>query len=733
MSGQPKKLRFTLKPIGGDVELKNSPSGWEKTVVEFKRSPTYMGVIRSLTMPFNFVLKGAGILRNAYFTKFISANIPVLIEKLNPLTWAYATIFKGKVDFTTYEDNKAWVTASVIEDNFASKITAFDDIKYQIPIDSSTDGITVQLTPIPFKEATDYIMPPTFDFRSDTFFEMNIVNNEQHSTQVSVQDSGFFAIVNPDYSTDGHWFYKCNASCNLVINFQLNAAISAGLGTRQYQIQLVKSTGEIVRVLYDQTVGTIDTLSINTSVTIAMNNGESLYLYFKNVTDDSTNTGFQITDATIHLSYLTESPATLCNALRASFVFDKLIQLMNGQGTGGTYVRQETTSNLLNNLLRPLVITCSNSIRKIANGTQYNPGDSLLVGAKYLVVNYPIVYNSVTYEVNETLIGIEGVDSFTSGDGGSVILLQYQETIILSFKSFFKSIYSVMGGNCGFGLDENNIACLEELGFFFRNLSTMDLGTGINNLKKTPAIDQIYNAIKIGFEDQQYDTLNGFQEVNSTQNYVGDLTVVKKELDLISDIRGDAIGIETLRFTPADTSASRSDNDNFFIWLKDEPEDHELGIYRPLRSEGWISMTGIDNPTAFYNWKITPKQCLYRGGPFLSSGFFSQTTIRFVNGIKNTNLVVIQNDGKRIAESDSVLVSDLGSPVFNPTYFDFDCKLQQDALNQLNVMYTAITFKDRGTSFAGFLIDVSTDTAQNSKRDFKLLSVPNNNFAKMIH
>lgn len=735
---QPKKFRFTLKALGEDVELKQTPDGWSKTIVEFKRSATYMGIVRTLTMPFNFVYKGAGILRNAYFTKFISAYIPVIIEKLNTLTWVYATIFKGKVDFTTYEDNKSWVTASVIEDNFASKITTFDDIKYQIPIDVSADGIAVELTPIPFKEKADFIFLPTTDFRSDCYFGLQIVNNEQHAKEASVRDIGF--LHDPNLTAfdpgNGEWFYKATMDTDVFVTGNIKGFVLTPplAGPHRFKIDIYKSTNILFKTLYDQVIPTSLPVAINIdfNFTIPMAAGEVMFIYFQNVTDDNSDMGFQITEGTLTLNYNTQTPSTLCNALRASYVFDKLVQLMNGQGQGGVYVAQPTTSTLLSGLLFPLVITCSNSIRKIVNGTQYQAGDSLFVGAKYLVMDHAIVYNSVNYDPNETFIAIESADTFSSEDGGTVILLQYQEYLTLSFKDFFQAIYSVMGGNCGFGLD-NDVACLEALGYFFRNISTLDLGTGINNLKKTPAIDQIYNAIKGGYEDQQYDTLNGFQETNSTAFYTGDLTVVKKELNLVSPIRADAYGIEALRVTPKDTAASRSDNDNFFIWLKDEPEDPELGIYRPLREEGWISMTGIDNPTSFYNWKLTPKQCIYRGGPFLSAAFDSQTAIRFINALKNANLIVVDNDGKRVAERDSIQISDLPTPIFKPTYFDFDCKLLPDALNQLNIMYTAITFKDRGTSFAGFMIDVSTDTAQNSKRDFKLLSVPNNNFAKMIH
>ncbi len=67
---------------------------------------------------------------------------------------------------------------------------------------------------------------------------------------------------------------------------------------------------------------------------------------------------------------------------------------MNGKDTGGAYTPQAIGSTLLKTVYKDLYFTCSNSIRKIINGTQYSAGDNLLSGAKYRVINDTIIYNS---------------------------------------------------------------------------------------------------------------------------------------------------------------------------------------------------------------------------------------------------------------------------------------------------------------------------------------------------
>lgn len=727
MPGQPKKFRFTLTTPTDSHELLNSPDGWSQTTVEFKRSSTYLGVIRSLTIPFNFVFKGGLIIRSIDYTKGLMGYIKLLIEKLNPNTWGYVPIFNGKIDMTTIEDNKSFVTASVVEDSLQEKIAAFEGITYEIKLDVP-QAIQIELTPIPFKEKADYIFSPTNGTFLKTFIGLNLVTNEVHSTVESSQEVDSEHNETPNFSTSNKWFYKATVDTQISINFdtvqgQVNTLVPAHL-------QIINQNGTVLFNVLD-VVGNVNpqSFTINRTILLNVNKDDKLFLYFQ-ANSLSVLNFYAIGNGSMTTNYNTESPASMCNALPASYVFDELIQKMNGKDTGGAYIPYPTSSTLLTSVLKQVAITCSNSIRKIVNGTQYNPGDTLLPGAKYVVINGAITYNSIDYAINDIFLGVEGVDTFTTGNDGSVVLIGYQEVILLQFKDFYQAVKSWMGGNAGFGLD-NNVAVLEQITYFFRDLATMDLGKSINGFKSVPATDQVFNSLKVGYEDQQYDTLNGFQEVNSTQIYTGDLTALSKELDLISPIRTDPYGIETLRFTPTDTSASRSDNDVWAIWIKDVPEIGQT-YYRPLRNEELISITGIDAGIKYYNWRLTPKQCLLRGAPYLASVFNSQTTLHFTSAPKNVNLITVDISGLRVAERDSVLISSLGTPAFQPRYFKFNCKLANDALNQLNIMYTTVKFTAFGIPLSGFISDVSCDVGQNSQRDFTLLCSPSVDLTTLI-
>lgn len=122
---EPKKFQYTLDIRGVETEvLTNSPQEWLDTKVEYKRSDN--GIIRSLTLPFNFPFKAATLLRKEFYKYFLLARVNLKIAMLTPETWAYNDIYLGKVDFSQFKDNETGVTVNIKENTFAVKLDAYD-------------------------------------------------------------------------------------------------------------------------------------------------------------------------------------------------------------------------------------------------------------------------------------------------------------------------------------------------------------------------------------------------------------------------------------------------------------------------------------------------------------------------------------------------------------------------------------------------------------------------------
>ncbi|MDB5288598.1 MAG: hypothetical protein JWR05_3547, partial [Mucilaginibacter sp.] len=599
----------------------------------------------------------------------------------------------------------------------------------------------------------------------------------------------------------------------------LTGSISSSVSSGHYQFNIYKTGGALVRTLADVTYGITTQTNFSWDFVIPLNQGEKLFFYILRIDSAATTPGVNMQTGTMHLEYTTSSPATMCKALPANYVFGKLLQAMNTNTNSAPNQPVPYKSNLLTGPLANLLITCSDSIRlatgslfkagdtlfpgsyKVVSGSinysgmpfainsifpyqpsvltftgtgivekilsgfvgvVYNPGDTLQAGGTYLVggkLGTFVTYNAISYSPGQFFPYFLGVNTFSGSDDSSFV----EQTgvaveMIISFKSFFQSIYSVQGANCAFGIEQvpnPNPATLatqptiaqcfiEALDYVYRGtIGNLDAGIVDTSIKFQTAVDLIPNSIKVGYNDPQLSTLNGFSEVNSNQTYSTSILNPKKELNLVSEINAAPYVIEEIRISQNDTAASRSSNDNHFVWKKDTPENTVPFVYyHPLRTEGLMTnpstgkpmITGVD--PSYYNWILSPKQNLLRGGNFLASVFYNMKGYRLTLSAapKNTALVTVDTNGRRVAEADPVNVSDLPAPLFIPIYAMFKPAVNINALSKIvSIPYGYLKFTYNGTQYKAFADTISVDVGQNTEQELKVLLTPGNDLTTLIH
>lgn len=309
--------------------------------------------------------------------------------------------------------------------------------------------------------------------------------------------------------------------------------------------------------------------------------------------------------------------------------------------------------------------------------------------------------------------------------------------IITSFRDFFISINSVL--NAGFGI-ESGKAVLEKKAYWFKStLQAADVG---ENKEFNLEVYEPYlaSSVKIGYPDQQFSTIiNGRDEVNSTQVYSLPITRVQKELDLLSIYRADAYGIEDLRITRQDgeTTNNNNDNDVFFVKIKADPENISGDpYYRPERSEGYLSLSGVLAAETYYNWDISPHRNLLRHGDFLHSILdkFDGAFINFESALKNSSMNVVGLNGQRTIEDQNLSIGTLPDKIFLPYLITIITKLPKNAMNLVDNFptgYIRSQFLDNNQD--GFIIDFSVDVSKNRQRELKLLLTPYNQLENLIH
>lgn len=314
----------------------------------------------------------------------------------------------------------------------------------------------------------------------------------------------------------------------------------------------------------------------------------------------------------------------------------------------------------------------------------------------------------------------------TSGDA----LRGFDNAVIkTSFSKAFKSFNTILSCATGIIGDELRI---ERKPFFVDYANPIDLGE-CKDIEASPAVDYVINTIKIGFPEQKYDDVNGRYEVNVTHTYTTPVTRLSKELNLVSDFRADARGIEYTRinFEGKETTDGDSDNDVFVIHVMNTITAGYLRLHRGLNPYA----SGIMEPESVFNLWLSPRQCLLRNGQYIRSCFYKMDSERLMlqRSDKEVTLMISEPGKPVMEEYADVLISSLGDRLFTPNLLEFNSRVPENLLELLKDNPLR-SFKTRvnGVTYVGLPVEDSFKPASNDALSFKVLSAPYNNLESLI-
>lgn len=725
---QPNKFAFTLIiNFTQRILLPNAPRNWEGNLINWARSDVYYGMIRSFTAPMDFVLDGATILREQFYTYGIGAQVQLEIAKLNGATYNYDAFYLGDIDFTNIKDTGAKegyvFTANLVQGGIMKAVKAYADVKYTIPFPTTAN--TTSLTPIKLQEYADWIIQTTIPDANNGYFPaLVLVNNEQKSTIASArQQPEIVYDGSPNFATAGCFFYEAQITgsvrfTNVDINFFW---LNFFGGHHDGEIFIQTSTGQQFTIFSMVDPPNATPFSYTSDFTINVVSGERVFLYTRS---DGAGCYCVFETSSFRATYDTISPETDCITIDAYYLYQQLIAKMVGIPT-------RCQSYLLTQTFPNLQITCGDAIRPVEI-SDVHAGDILNASQEYRVVFGTVVYGSVTYNIGDIIIANASHASFTTTNDGYCQTDNSTPQIVTSWADFFKSMNGVL--NIGWGTEiqgGSEVAVLEQKNYFFKsNLRAIDVKE-VGDFALTVYTPYLYNSVQYGYSDHQYDNLNASTEFNSTTYSQFPIAAINKQLDLISVYRADSLGIEGLRINISNAGSgpqnSAPNNDVFMIVVSPVKVG---GKYVPYIMP---SYSGVG--TNLYNMLISPARNLLRHGDYLHGILdkYDGENITFTSALKNYNLVSTDANGVVVKENANISISGLPGKLFLPYLAEI---LIDEPFNMLNLvdMYPTgrIDFSVDGNMFSGFIIDSSTDTDTNKPQKIKLLYTPLNNMVLNI-
>ena len=566
------------------VFLQHTPDGWEKKSIAFIRSDESYGVIKSFTIPLQFVLDGARILRYLLYTKIGMETLADLsIKKLNPATGQYLRYYRGELNFSEFEDSIDSVSVNVVEARIAKLIKANKATKYEFDLDTIPEAALTLMDGVELENIYHYTIPQVslVDDRS-TFSGFDVavgfINKEGDSYGIAgisqdLQGELFVTALNP--------FLK---------NLNTNVSVTATLKGNLLLAQNVTGNLQIHILCQDSNNGNI--ISVSTIINQTCTQNVTYVPAINAVINMPPNSELKMWCTTVpaypgvftYPGYLdaskgywnaaTNTPALVNGVGTTGFIYIVSAAGTHDFGAGNiTFaVKDYVTYSAGVWQKLPLVayshVYFENSLIDVSFTFRYAPTYVKTISAYVLGKLLIEKICGVGYSFVSNLLSSRPDIAITSGDG---IRSLPNAKIKTSFDDFFKAVDCLLMAGLSY---DTNTATLEKRDYFYDNTTEIfDVGN-VEQAVLSQAKEYVFNTIKVGYapQDTKFDEINGKSEFNTTGQYTTPITRIAKPYELVSTYRADMYGIEVIRINldAKKTTSNSTDNDVFMLNIADD-------------------------------------------------------------------------------------------------------------------------------------------------------------------
>lgn len=535
---------------------KDGIQNWKEITASLNRKD-YDGVIRAFASKFEFVNDAYTLLHNEWQQKQLKASAVVIISRRNN-SWTYNEKFRCALDFTSMDD-----------DGHVFSISAKDESTENIIKANKSQTYDIQVSEI--KEA----QPLKYD-------HLTVINNiewipnkdldEEHDTQ---------DIYVYKYMSDGYGESYDNRIPLIVygtpeISEENAIEYNYSTETSRDLVKFLKEKQVRIKAEFDVTCDNGETdLAIYMSTTGAGGGTSSDYKSFLigtakhgEVTHIDFDSGFF---RVIPESYLQLTVTMIFHDSNEGVVTNNMT-ISNFKSVSLSFnFRSPKTVDI--DVIKP--VTLLNKLLNNMNGGSSLSGD-IIKGHDARLDNALIV-------AAESIRGLKKAKIHTSFN-------KFTEWM----KSEFGYIYIINGSNVTF----------THRSTVFDSKVVKEIGSNFSDFKLTVNSGIIYSGIKVGYDKQDYDSINGRDEFRFTNSFSTNVNLTDNTLELISPYRADAYGIEFLtQKRGEDTTDSSSDNDVFFVGAQVSGNTYDL-----IRN-GW-NIQGVLDEGSMFNVMYSPRQML---------------------------------------------------------------------------------------------------------------------------
>ncbi len=668
--------------VGGiTVNVTDDIKNWDDITMSLKRSD-YGGVIRSYSDKFEFVGVAYDILRQEYRSKLINPSAELVLSTRNN-NHLYDERFRCTLDFASLTDDGYTISMNALDSSLAALIKANKSQTYDIPVNElvTSDFDVLRYDHLMMQNNLKYI-PISSNIDDIDIYHIDW-DNEINGGYLNAGTSSFSSSLYGDAEV-----YKEG-----IIEYNKNVLQSDKF--KQYFIKALTAFDLKLKAKF-----TIEpaTYPDGSDVRFYILSGKE-----EDFNNADTNGDGYIDNQNINIIYNSGS-LTYGAPLIIDVNLEKEIRLHKNEllwigfhykNQGGTYFADY-----------------SFIIKKFVElSFQFNSRSE----PEYITLIKPIsLLSRILKEITNT-----DIDCYIDMDNNfrlSNCFLMAAESIRgfsnskvhTSFKKFSEWMEAVFGYI--YKIENEGIRFMHRDTLYNNAVSKTISERELNGFSFSMDNNLLFSGVKIGYEKQDYESVNGRDEFRFTNSYSTGSTLNDKILELISPYRADAYGMEFLiRKRSEKTTDDSSDNDIFFICAK--YGSYSVGgvlayAYLPMRDGYTIS--GVISPLTMFNVMYSPRSMVEANKSFIGA---CTNSVKFTASEGNADITI-----NGVSEKEPVAITD-EERLFTPYKVELNTsniELPEDPNGLISVSY-------QGEEYKGYVSDIDTRFTREEECKYTLM------------
>lgn len=590
--------------IGGySYSITDYIQNWDDITVSFKRGD-YDGIVRTFTDKFEFVKGARGLLLKEYELNYLNSKANVVISTRNN-SWTWTERFRCALNFSTLSDNGFVLSMNAVDDSVASIIKAKKGTQYEYAVSDIKSSIPLKYDGLMMKNDVLYTIPPD-----------DAVTTIEESVHFTFDDNGYYTI--PLY-------------------------VQSSEIVRKNEIEVLDQSKEFYNV--SQFINSNPYFFKNTSKEPVIINLSISFSVWR--TGNSLNDSFDIVSKSN-------------TGLPIQYFSKDLTDVMNG-----TVISVDMSCFVPSGYMVQMYMFSQHggSAIKITNLSKMElKWESRRDAVDMNVINPGILLNSLLKSMDNNLSGIIVPSGEKRLDNAMILAAESARKIpdakiYSSFDNFAKWMSAVFG--YVYDISGSVVTFRPREDYFGKEV--VKVIDNYNGYQMNVNSSLIYSQVSVGYNKQDYDSVNGKDEFRFTNYYNTGVTMTDGKLEIISPYRADAYGIEFLaQKIGEDTTDNESDNGIFFVCVNEES-----GKYVLDRTD---SIAGVISPITMFNAMYSPVSMIEANKAFLG-GFISKLSYASSNGNstvtineKAENGDISLNDGLFSVNEIEIETSDIDLP-----------------------------------------------------------------------